>query len=192
MAEIKSALEIALEKAERLGKASPEEMQKAQWEEQAKHLAAEYLRGKVELAAELAKFPPAARPVVNQAVKEVLIRQLILPKEGEIEENSLRAREGLLLVARDKKAMQRALQEVEQVFRGYLQVRQGALQQLKAQFAAQLDGVKKAIEAHIHRPVKVEVEMLPQFQEQWRSFETQLQQQFEPLLEKHKAMLAAL
>jgi hypothetical protein len=36
------------------------------------------------------------------------------------------------------------------------------------------------------------VENTPQFQEQWRTFETQLNQQFEPLLDKHKAMLATL
>lgn len=192
MAEIKSALEIALEKAERIGKATPEEMQTAQWQEEAKHLAAEFLRGKVELTAELAKYPAAAKPVVTQAIKEVLLRQIILPREGEIEESSVRARAGLLQVAKDKKAMQRVLQEVEQLFKGYQQVRQSALQQLKAQFNVQLDGVKKALEAQMHRPVKVEVEMLPQFQEQWRSFEQQLNQQFEPLLEKHKAMLAAL
>ncbi len=46
MAEIKSALELALEKAERFGKASPEEMQEVKWQEQARQLAAEFFAGK--------------------------------------------------------------------------------------------------------------------------------------------------
>lgn len=192
MAEIKSALELALEKAERIGKASPEELQASRWEEEGRHLAAEFLRGKVELDAELKKYPPAAQPVLAQAVKEVLLRNIVLPREGVVEENSQRVRAGLLQVARDKKGAQRVLQELDQLVKGYLQVRQNALQQLKAQFNVQLDGVKRALEAHMQRPVQVEVEMLPQFQEQWRSFEMQLNQQFEPLLERHKTMLAAL
>ena len=44
----------------------------------------------------------------------------------------------------------------------------------------------------MHRPLNVDVENTPQFQEQWRAFEAQLNQQFEPLLDKHKAMLATL
>ncbi len=192
MAEIKSALELALEKAERIGKASPEEMQAAKWLEEARRLAAEFLRGKVELEPELKKYPATAQPVLIQGIKEVLLRNITLPREGVVEESSQRARAGLLQVARDKKSLQRVLQELEQLLKGYIQVRQNALQQLKAQFNAQLDGVKRALEAQMHRQVKVEVETLPQFQEQWRSFELQLNQQFEPLLEKHKAMLATL
>ncbi len=56
MAEIKSALELALEKAERYGKASPQEMQEVKWQEQARHLAAEFLREKIELEPELKKL----------------------------------------------------------------------------------------------------------------------------------------
>ena len=192
MAEIKSALELALEKAERLGKASPEELQASRWQEEGKHLAAEFLRGKVELDAELKKYPAAAQSVLVQAIKEVLLRNIILPREGVMDESSQRVRTGLLQVARDRKAMQRVLQELDQLMKGYLQVRQNALQQLKGQFTVQLDGVKRALEAQMHRPIQVEVEMLPQFQEQWRSFEMQLNQQFEPLLERHKTALAAL
>jgi hypothetical protein len=44
----------------------------------------------------------------------------------------------------------------------------------------------------MQRPLKVDVEQTPQFQEQWRAFESQLNQQFEPLLDKHKSMLATL
>ncbi len=103
-----------------------------------------------------------------------------------------RAQIGILQVTRDKKAAQRVLQEINQVFASYEQVRQNALQQLKAQFNAQLDSYRKSMEAQMQRPLNVDVENTPQFQEQWRAFETQLNQQFEPLLDKHKAMLATL
>ncbi len=192
MAEIKSALELALEKAERYGKASPQEMQEAKWVEQARHLAAEFLREKVELDSELKKFPPEAHPALIKQVKEILLRNIAMPRAGNIDAANQRAQAGILQIARDKKAAQRVLQEIGQIFASYEQVRQNALQQMKAQFTAQLDSVKKALEAQMHRPLKVDVEHTPQFQEQWRTFEGQLLQQFEPLLEKHKAMLATL
>lgn len=192
MAEIKSALELALEKAERYGKATPEELQEAKWQEQARHLAADFLRGKLELDAALTQFPAAAQAALVKQVKEILLRNITLPREGSIDAANQRAQAGMLQVARDKKATQRVLQELGQIFASYEQVRQNALQQMKAQFGAQLDSVKKALEAQMHRPMTVDVEQTPQFQEQWRNFEGQLQQQFQPLLDKHKAMLTTL
>jgi hypothetical protein len=192
MAEIKSALELALEKAERYGKASPQEMQEVKWQEQARHLAAEFLRGKIELEPELKNVPPEARAALDRQVKEILLRNINLPREGVVDDANTRAQAGLLQVARDKKATQRVLQEIKQVFVSYEQVRQNAMQQLKAQFNAQLDSVRKNLEAQMQRPLKVDVEQTPQFQEQWRAFEAQLNQQFEPLLDKHKTMLVTL
>jgi len=192
MAEIKSALELALEKAERIGKASPQEMQELKWQEQARHLAAEFLREEVDLEAALQKFPPEARPALTGQIRDILLRNITLPREGRVEDVVQRAMSGIVYVARDKKAAQRVLQEIDRIFKSFLQVRQNAMEQLKAQFNMQLDSVKKALEAQMQRQIKVDVEQSPQFQEQWRGFEAQLLQQFEPLLEKHKNMLATL
>ncbi len=192
MAEIKSALELALEKAERFGKASPEEMQEVKWQEQARQLAGEFLREKIDLEPELKKIPPEAQSALAKYVKEILLRNINLPREGVVNDANKRAQIGMLQVARDKKAMQRVLQEIDQLYKSYAQVRQNALQQVKAQFNAQLDSVRKTMEAQMQRPLNVDVEQTPQFQEQWRNFEAQLNQQFEPLLDKHKSMLATL
>ena len=192
MAEIKSALELALEKAERYGKATPQEMQEVKWQEQARQLAAEFLREKIELESELKKLPPDSQSALAKYVKEILLRNITLPREGIVDDANKRAQIGMLQVARDKKTMQRVLQEIDQLYKSYAQVRQNALQQVKAQFNAQLDNVRKSLEAQMQRPLNVDVEQTPQFQEQWRNFEAQLNQQFEPLLDKHKAMLATL
>ena len=192
MAEIKSALELALEKAERFGKASPQEMQEVKWQDQARHLAAEFLREKIELEPELQKLPPEAQPALAKYIKEVLLRNITLPREGLVDDANKRAQAGMLQVARDKKTTQRVLQEIAQIYASYEQVRQNALQQYKAQFNAQLDNARKSLEAKMQRPLNIDVEHTPQFQEQLRAFEAQLNQQFEPLLEKHKAMLLTL
>src|SRR5512139_1040650 len=115
MAEIKSALELALEKAERIGKASPQEMQEVKWQEQARHLAAEFLRGKIDLEPELKNAPPEARTALDRQIKEILLRNITLPREGVIDDANKRAQAGLLQVARDKKTTQRVLQEINNV-----------------------------------------------------------------------------
>lgn len=192
MAEIKSALELALEKAERFGKASKEELAKERYYEQGRHLAVNYLKGEGDLEAELKKLPPEALEPVRRAIKEVLLRNITLPRDETVDERQRRALEGLLLAASNKKAMGVLKKEVEQIWQQFLQARNGAYQQLKASFAHQLSSYTRALEAQLGARVRLEVEHLPQFQEEWRKFETQLINQFEPVLADRKERMAAL
>ncbi|MBW1991412.1 MAG: hypothetical protein JRI59_04730 [Deltaproteobacteria bacterium] len=192
MAEIKSALEIALEKAERLGRASKEELLQDKYQEKGRQIAVKYLKEEAELEEELAKLPPEAQDKAQQAVKEVLLRNVALPRDEVLDPRAVRALEGLLLVASNKKAMAQLKKEVEQLWQQFLLARNTALQQLKASFSQQLRGVTQALEAQLGQRVRVEVEYLPQFQEEWRKFETSLIQQYEPILEDYKAGMLRL
>ena len=186
MAEIKSALELALEKAERYGKASKEEMAAAQSQEQGRQLAVKFLKGEGELAAELQNLAPEAREAVRTAVKEVFLRNIALPRNNEEDDRQERALEGLVLVAAHPKEMARYRTEVRQLLQQFLQYRHNALQQLKARFSQGLGQMQRAVEAKFGQGVRLEVEHLPQFQEEWRRFFGQLLEQFEPLLEDLK------
>jgi hypothetical protein len=185
LAEIKSALELALEKAEHYGKASREEMAAAQYQDQGRQLAVQFLKGEGDLAADLKNLAPPAQAAVRSAVKEVLLRSIGLPRE-EVDPRQDRAVEGLLLAATKRQAMAQLQVELEQILQNYLQIRHNAFQQLKARFAAGVGQVQRAIEAQYRQKVKVEVEHLPQFQEEWRRFLGQLQDQFEPMVENLK------
>jgi hypothetical protein len=182
LAEIKSALELALEKAERYGKASQEEMAAAQYQEQGRELAVRFLKGEGDLAAELQALPPQAQPAARVAIKEVFLRNLGLPRDDEPDERRDTALAGLLLVAVDKNNMARCKAELEQIMQQFLQFRNNALQQLKARFAQGVGQMQRAMEAKTGQRVRLEVEHLPQFQEEWRRFQGQLLDQFEPVL----------
>jgi hypothetical protein len=186
LAEIKSALELALEKAEKYGRASQEEMNLAQYRDQASRLAVQYLKGEGDLKADLKSLPPPAQAAARQAVKEVLLRNLGLPRGNTVDPRQDRALEGLLLVADQPKAMAQLQTEMEQILQTFLQVRNNALQQLKSRFAAGVGQVQKALEAQFRQKVNLEVENLPQFQEEWRRFQGQLLEQFGPMLENLK------
>jgi len=186
LAEIKSALELALEKAERYGKASKEEMAAAQSQEQGRQLAVKFLKGEGELAAELQNLAPEAREAVRTAVKEVFLRNIALPRNNENDDRQDRALEGLGLVAAHPNEMARCRTEVRQLLQQFLQYRHNALQQLKARFSQGLGQMQRAVEAKFGQGVRLEVEHLPQFQEEWRRFFGQLLEQFEPVLEDLK------
>ncbi len=186
MAEIKSTLELALEKAERYGRATPEEMRREKYQEKGRQLGVNFLAGEGDLAVEISNLPDEAQAAVRLAVKEVLLRNITLPKDGQLEDRLTRALEGLLLVASNQKAMARLKTEVEQIIQNYLMARNSALQQLKNSFAHSLNNVARALEAQYRQKVRVEVEQLPQFQEEWRKFQGGLLDQFEPILEDRK------
>jgi hypothetical protein len=192
VAEIKSALEIALEKAERYGRATKEELLQEQYQDKGRQLAVQFLKEEGDLAAELANLPPEARDAAQHAVKEVLVRNVALPRDESVDPRAVRALEGLLLVASNRKGMTRLKEEVEQLWQQFLMARNAALQQLKASFSQQVRSVTQALEAQYGQRLKVEVEHLPQFQEEWRKFEANLIQQFEPILEDRKTRMLTL
>lgn len=192
MADIKSALELALEKAERYGRASPEEMAASQHQEQGRQLAVQFLKEGGDLEAELKQLPVEIQPTVKGAVKEVLLRNISLPRNGEIDPRQARALEGLLLVAANKKGMAHMQQELERILQQFLQMRNNAFQQLKARFGAGIGNMQRALEAQMRQKVRLEVEHLPQFQEEWRRFQGSLIDQFEPLLEECKVRMKGL
>ncbi|OGR30793.1 MAG: hypothetical protein A2139_07245 [Desulfobacca sp. RBG_16_60_12] len=186
MADIKSALELALEKAEQYGRASKEEMELAQYQDQGRRLAVDFLKGEGDLAADLKTLPPQTQPAARLAIKEVFLRNLGLPREHAADPRQDRAMEGLLLAADDRKAMAQLQTEMEQVLQQFLHFRANAMQQLKGRFAAGVGQMQQAMEAKYRQPVNVDVERLPQFQEEWLRFKGQLQQQFEPVMENLK------
>jgi hypothetical protein len=186
LAEIKSALELALEKAEKYGRASAEEMAQSQYRDQGRQLAVLFLKGEGDLEADLKQIPPSAQPAARQAIKEVFLRNLTLPRENTMDPRQDRALQGLLLVADNRKTMAHLRAEMEQILQQFFQIRNNAFQQLKARYAAGVGQIQKAMEAQLHQKVRVEAEHLPQFQEEWRRFLGQLQDQFDPILENLK------
>jgi hypothetical protein len=193
VAEIKSALELALEKAEQYGRATKEDLLHDKYKEQGRHWAVQYLKEeKVDLEKELAALPPEAQPSARVALKEVFLRNITLPKEETIDSRLEKALEGIMVVATNKKAMGRLKQEVDQILQQFLMARNTAYQQLKTSFMQTLGNYTRALEAQLKTKVRLEVENLPEFQQEWRKFEGNLTNQFEPVLEDRKQQMLNL
>ena len=193
MAEIKSALELALEKAEQYGRATKEDLLQDKFKEQGRQWAVQYLKEEeVDLEKELAALPPEGQASARLAMKEVFLRNITLPKDETIDPRQSKALEGIMVSATNKKGMARLRQELEQLLQQFLMARNSAYQQLKNSFSQTLGNYTRALEAQLKSKVRLEVENLPEFQQEWRKFEGNLMTQFEPLLENRKQQLLNL
>ena len=193
MAEIKSALELALEKAEQYGKASKEDLRQDKFKEQGRQWAVQYLKEEeVDLEKELATLPPEGQSSARLAMKEVFLRNVTLPKDEAVDSRLTRALTGVMVVATNKKGMARLKQEVDQLLQQFLMSRNSAYQQLKNSFMQTLGNYTRALEAQMKSKVRLEVENLPEFQQEWHKFEGNLTTQFEPVLEDRKQQMLNL
>jgi hypothetical protein len=193
VAEIKSALELALEKAEQYGRASKEDLRQDKFKEQGRQWAVQFLKEEeVDLEKELATLPPEGQPSARLAMKEVFLRNITLPKDETVDPRVTHALEGLMAAAANKKAMARLKQEVDQLLQQFLMSRNSAYQQLKNSFMQTLGNYTRALEAQMKSRVSLEVENLPEFQQEWRKFEGNLTTQFEPVLEDRKQQMLNL
>jgi hypothetical protein len=190
VAEIKSALELALEKAEQYGRASKEDLRQDKFKEQGRQWAVQFLKEEeVDLEKELAALAPEGQASARLAMKEVFLRNVTLPKEETLDPRLLRALDGVMLTAANQKAMARLKQEVDQLLQQFLMSRNSAYQQLKNSFMQTLGNYTRALEAQMQSKVSLEVENLPEFQQEWRKFEINLTTQFEPVLENRKQQM---
>jgi hypothetical protein len=193
VAEIKSALELALEKAEQYGRASKEDLRQDKFKEQARQWAVQYLKEEeVDLEKELASVPAEGQSSARLAMKEVFLRNITLPKDETLDPRLTLALQGVMVVATNKKGMARLKQEIDQLLQQFLMARNSAYQQLKNSFAQQLGNYTRALEAQLRSKVSLEVENLPEFQQEWRKFEGNLTTQFEPVLEDRKQQMLNL
>jgi len=102
MGDIKSALEIAMEKIEKLDKATDEERLKWKYVPEGEKLAARYIKLDFNLVGELSQYEETAKRYIIEGAANILIRNINLPKGNLAKRNNKRAMEGLKNLKSDK------------------------------------------------------------------------------------------
>ncbi|MBI4285614.1 MAG: hypothetical protein HY670_06915 [Chloroflexi bacterium] len=195
MGEIKSALEIAMEKIEKLGKASDEELLKWKYMPEGEKLAARYLKEDFDLLAEISKFDKKAVKYVSDGAIEVLCRNIALPRNEIAKKTNKRAMDGIKNLKTDKVGVENVFSKVRRVFNHYVtqgeQQRKQAYEQLKADFTMKM---QQAIQQQFGSAsgYRIDVERQPQFQEEWRKLQNQFETQYIKVLDEYKHELMAI
>jgi len=192
MSDIKSAREIAMEKVEKLGEATQEERLKWKYVPQGEGLAVRYLKENLNLVVELNHFEGEVRKYIIEGAAQVLTQNISLPRNDIAKKNNRRVMDGLKLLKSDKVSVENVFSKIRYLFNHYAeqgeQQRQKAYQSLKTEMEAQ---VQQALQQQLGTlmGVKIDVERQPQFQQEWRKIQTQLDSQYLTHLNEYKREL---
>ncbi len=193
MGDIKSALEIAMEKVEKLGEATEEERLKWKYAPQGEQLAARYLKEDCNLVTELSQYQENVRKYIMEGAANIIIRNIGLPKNDAAKGNNRRAMDGLKTFKSDKASLENVYSRIRSLFKHYAeqgeQQRKQAYQSLKTEFEAK---IQQALQQQLGSLIgmRVDVEKQPQFQQEWRKLQTQLDSQYLNLLNEYKRELS--
>jgi hypothetical protein len=194
MGDIKSAAEIAREKVEELEKATDEERLKWKYVPEGEKLAARYLKQNLNLTAELGNYDKKVLGFIKEGASEILIRHINLPKNDLARKTNKKAMEGLKTIKSDKVGVENIFSQMRNIFKHYAeqgeQQRKQAYEQLKTEFETK---VKQAMQQQLNHLMgtEIDVERQPQFQEEWRRLQIQLDSQYLRLLDEFKQELLA-
>ena len=195
MGDIKSAREIAEEKLAQIGEATEEERLKWQYVPEGEKLGGKYIKENVNLVVELEPYEAKARKYIVEGAGDILIRNINLPKDDIAKRNNRRVMDGLKTLKSDKVSVENVYSKIRRIFGHYEQEgeqqRRQAYQTLKADFEAK---VQQALAQQLGTVAgfKVDVEKQPQFQEEWRRVQAQLDSQYIRLLDEYKQELRAI
>lgn len=196
MGEIKSALEIAMEKIEKLGSVSEEERLKWKYVPEGKKLAARYIKGDGNLNVELKKYEENAKKYVIGGASEILVKNIDLPRDDLIKKNNKRAMEGLKSLKSDKIAVENVFSKMRRIFDHYAgegeQQRRQACESLKSEFGAKIQQAMQQQLGTSAAMANMDIERQPQFQEEWRHLQTKLDLQYIKLLDEYKQELSII
>jgi hypothetical protein len=194
MGEMKSAWQIAMEKADKLGRVSPDELNSIKYVPEGNRIASLFiLDDKSDLLSELAKFPAddAAR-FIKKGIDEILIRNITLPHNDEDTRKTNRAMAGLRLIKENKKHLESILGLVNTLVNQY----QLALQQTYAEFKKKAEmTIQQA--SRTTRPQRgdqmpLEQKLQLQLQEEWRAVHSELDAQYDRALDEHRRKIVEL
>ena len=195
MDDIKDAFEIAMEKIEKLGEATDEERLKWKYLPEGERLAARYLKQDCNLMVELSQYEEDVGKYVREGAANILIRNINLPKNDLVIKHNKLAMDGLKHLKNDKVAVENVYSKIRRIFNHFIeegeQQRRQAYESLKADFEAKL---QQAVQQQLGslRGVRIDVEKQPQFQEEWRKIQAQLDSQYLKHLDEYKQELSTI
>lgn len=191
MAEIRSTLEMVLERAARLEAEAGDSLSKDEKSQEGMRLAAQYLRGEEVDFAGLLATPADERALLIQGAVNVLLRNISLPREEDDQAEAGQAMMGMLQLSHDPQ-LQAVLEEMKKILSQYLQHKQQLRGQIEEQFAQQMGMMEQSMAQQTGVQMKIEPDQHPKFAEEWQKVMVQLNEKYGSALEQHKAYIQQL
>lgn len=191
MTEMKSAWEKAMEKAEKLGKPTAEEVKQLEYIPTGNALAAKFLQEeKYDLDAELTKYKGSgARQYIIQGAQEIFLRNITLPHNEHDKIVTTKALAGIKILKDNKKQLDVIYDRINNLLSYYDQARQQTFSQFKKNFEAKVQEAAKSLKQRPGAAANLEAQIQQQFQDEWRRSSNELDAQYNKALEEHKEQI---
>jgi hypothetical protein len=190
MAEIKSTMDMVMERAARMAARSTDKSDSEESERTGMRLAAEYISLTLEdLGQVLAGQPPAEQMAVRKGMAKALLRNIVLPRDEMLMATSVRAMQGLLEMERSAGDIVAICAELKQILEQYNQHKDQIRKQLEDAVRAQLEQKVGAQGAAPVSRMAMDPAMHPMFQKEWTRMKGDLNQQYNQALDERKELL---
>ncbi|MBI2853626.1 MAG: hypothetical protein HYX87_01725 [Chloroflexi bacterium] len=193
MTDMKTAYEKAMEKVEKLSKATPEELARMDAVPTGNRMAARYMKElQYDIEAELAKYKgTVVRKQVIEGVQEILLRYIQLPQTTTAKDTLEKVKRGIMSIKDNKRAVEQVFSQLDNLFNYYEQARQQAFGQIKQMFEQKIGQQMRAMGGLGPQP-KIDVTTQPQFREEWAKVLADLNSQYDQALSEQKQRLAKM
>ena len=191
MAEIKSTMDMVMERAARMAAAAAPVAADETLVKKGMRLAADYLNKKeIDLDRELAAQPPAEQGEVRKGMAQTLLRNVVLPRSKELQVSGEMALQGLLALAGKKNEAITICRELDQILKQYGQHKDQMTQQLEDAIRGQLE--QQAGARGQAGKSSINPAMHPQYREELQRMLTGLNNQYNDAMDQRKAMILQL
>lgn len=192
MGEIKSALEIALEKTENV-KGDRTLLEAAENKKTGQRIASKYLEDpenkENDLNRHIKAYSGKQQKQVKDGIFETLLNNITLPQDSPDEGRMHAIEKGMHTLISDKRFVSSIFQQIVQLLNQYVQNKQQIRDHLKQQFAQKLQQKEQEIASRLGTEVHLDPESDPEFAAYFKQHLSQLTGQFEEALGQGKAQL---
>lgn len=190
MAEIRSTLEMVLERAARMEAETSDIFQNEDKEKKGMRLAAAFLRGEEsELMATLSSSPAEEQAYIKKGVVLSLLRNITLPRETAEQTAPEKAMQGLMQLCQNNHELPPVFPEMKSILDRYLAHKEELRGQLEEQFAQQLTMMEQNLAQQTGVQTKLHPSQHPQFAEQWQKIQNDLTEQYGRAIDQYKEHL---
>jgi len=190
MGEIKSALELALERTNNV-QSDKKLIEKNNNIEEGRKAAFEFMEKNNIKGASLEKLIKESSKEKQQWLKEgiykVLISNLKLPEDESSFEKINKIKDGFSAIVEDKKDVVYLFSQIEQVFKQYLQHKDSIIENLNNNFEQKLKEKEEMLSKQLGAKVSLKPENDPEYKEYLHKVTNQLDQQYREVLVKIKS-----
>lgn len=190
MAEIKSTMDLVMERAARIGKASREELQQDDAKKKGIQLGVDFLEGRIDrLLDAIADHEPAMQMALRQGAAEGLLRNIFLPRDEAQRLRTGKAVSGILDLSNSAGDVLSICREVQNILAGYTQHVEQLRGQLEEQIRMQYEQLLAQQRGVQQEKIKIDPTLQPKFKEEWSRIEGELNSQYNKALQQLKAEL---